>query len=105
MDASLEPPCPGRGAESVQHARRREREFRDVGVELLAVLGEHVIAAAHRADRRRQRAAARVAEALAGPQQGLVADDAVAADFLDLVFGVGDDPVPRDQMRAYSAAI
>ena len=64
---------------------------------LLAVVGDHLVAALHRADRRLEHGTAGVAEALARLQVRLLADHAVAAHFLHLAVGVGDDPVAGQQ--------
>ena len=81
----------------MQHARHRKREHRDVRVERVTVRRDHLVRAAHRAHGRLQAGAARVLEALAGLQERLLADDAGALDFLDLMLGVGDDPVAADR--------
>ena len=70
---------------------------RDRRVEVRAVVGDHLVAALHGAHRRFDHGAARVAEALARLQVRLLADHAVAAHFLHLAVGVGDDPVARQQ--------
>ena len=63
---------------SVQRVRQREGEGGDGGVELAAVGAVHLVGAVHRAARRLEHAAARVLEVLAGPQHGLLPDDARA---------------------------
>jgi len=85
--------------------RNRERERRNRRVELAAVLGNHLVAAAHRADRRGQARARRVLEALARREPRLLADDTGAPDFLHAVLAVGDDPVPRHEPRGDRADI
>ena len=89
----------------MQDARHRQHELGDRRLKLHAVLGRHLVAALHGADRRRQLAAAGVFEALAGSQQGLVADHAEAAHLLHLAFRIGDEPVARDQLRADIAGV
>ena len=76
----------------------REHKFRDLRFKPRAVLGDAKIGARHRALRRRQRGAAGVFELLAGLQQRLMADHAQSAHFFDLVIGIGDDPVARNQL-------
>jgi hypothetical protein len=49
--------------------------------------------------------AAGITEALAGLEVGLFAHHAVAADFLNLAVGVGDDPVPREQSCRHAAFV
>jgi hypothetical protein len=83
----------------------RERERRDRRVELHAVVREHLVGALHRADRRFQYGAARVAEALAGHQVRLLADHALAAHLLHLAVRIGDEPVAAQQFRRHGAAI
>ena len=72
---------------------------------MLAVIGDHLVAAFHGADRRLQHGATGIAEALAGLEIGLFSHHAFAAYFLHLAVGVGDDPVPREQARGYAAFI
>ena len=90
---------------SVQRAGNRQRKRRDRNVEREAVLREHLVRAAHRADRRRDAGAARVFEALARLQHRLLAHDPLPADFLDPLLGVGDDPVPADELRGDAAGV
>ena len=61
-----------------------QREGRDLDVEVVAVLGDHLVGAAHHAGRGLQRAARGVLERLARTQHRLLADDARALDFLDV---------------------
>ena len=89
----------------MQHARHRKHELDDWRLELHAVLGCHLVAALHGAHRRRQLATAGVLEALPRRQQGLVADHTQATDFLNMAFGVSDDPVPRNQLRRNIAGV
>ena len=86
-------------------ARHRERERRDRRVEMRAVVGQHLVAALHGADRSFEHRAAGVAEALAGQQVRLLADHAFAAHFLDLAVRVGDHPVTRQQPRRHLAFV
>ncbi len=90
---------------SVQNARYRQRKFGDLGFELHAVVGGHLIAAAHRPDRRLELAAARVLKLFTGLEQGLLADNTETAHFLNARVGVGDDPVARDQLRRDGADV
>ena len=64
--------------------RYREREWRDRRIEADAVVGQHLVTALHSADRRFEDSATRVAESLARLQVRLLADDTLAANFLDL---------------------
>src|SRR5258705_6314089 len=72
-----------------------ERKRRHVDLKALAALADHLIAPGHEARRGRQRHARGVFEALARREHRLLADHALAADFLLVSGGVGDDPVPR----------
>src|SRR5512138_251583 len=54
----------GFAPESVEQAGHREGERRDVRIELRAVVGKHLIAALHRANRRFEDGAARISEPL-----------------------------------------
>src|SRR5262245_309164 len=103
-------PLQSRGALSVeeglmQYTWHRKGEGSDRRVEVLTVVGHHLVGALHRSHRRLEDRAARVAETLAGLEVGLLADHAVAAHFLHLAVGVGDDPVSRHQSRRYRAFI
>ena len=71
----------------MKRAGNREREARDGRVERVSVLGEHLVAAAHGADRRGNHRAAGVFERLARLQQRLLANDAKA--FADQVIKTG----------------
>src|SRR5260370_37613055 len=82
-----------RSVEARRLLRRIEREGGNAHQEILAVSRFHLVVADHEAGRRRQRAAAGVFEALAGRPDGLLADDAGAADLLKLPASGGDLPV------------
>src|SRR5688572_14050375 len=84
---------------SVQDAGNGESELGNVRLEAGAVLGDHLVGALHRAHRRGYRRAAGVLEALTRLQQRLRADHAEPAHFLDDALGIGDDPVPADELR------
>jgi hypothetical protein len=73
---------------------------------MLAVVGQHLVAALHRADRRFEHGRAGVTEALSGKQIGLLAHDAFAAHFLDHVaVGIGDDPMSCQKPRGNLAFV
>ena len=74
----------------MQRARLGQHELGDRHFEAVAILGHAEVFAVHRALRRGALGAAGVFELLARLQQRLVADDAEAAHFLDLIVGVGD---------------
>src|SRR5687767_9594875 len=63
------------------------------------VLGDHLVAPAHRADGGGDGGAARVLERLSGLHERLLADHTLAFDFLYFVVRVRDDPVPAEEAR------
>ena len=89
----------------VQDARHGKRELGNRRLESRAVGRDHLVAAAHGADRRGDRGAARVLEALARLQQRLRADHAEAAHLLHQALRVGDDPVAADELRGNGAGV
>ena len=90
---------------SVKNSRHRQPERSDRGVELLSVVGHHLIAALHGADGSLYDRTAGVAKSLARLEVRLLADDAVAAGLFHVAVGVGDDPVTRQQPRRYLAFV
>jgi ribulose-phosphate 3-epimerase len=90
---------------SMQHARDGEDEFGNFAVEARAVFRHHLVGAFHRPDRRAELAAAGVFKGFARFEQRLFADNAEAAHFLNLIVGIGDDPVARYQLRRCAADI
>ena len=89
----------------MQHARRRQREFWDGRVEARAIFGNHLVTAAHRAHWCGQYRAAGVFKTFAGLQFGLRTNNALAFDLLNQIVGVGDDPVPADELRRRAAGV
>ena len=85
--------------------RTVEEERRDNNVKTLAAFRAHRIGAAHHAGRRRQRRAGRIAENLAGFDHRRFADNACAANFLDLAAAVGDLPKPVRDGEVFAALI
>ncbi len=73
-------------------------EERHLGLELGPVAADHLEGSRHRAEGRRERAARGVFEALAGLEDGLLADDAGAVDLLGMARPVDDRPVAIDQL-------
>src|SRR5690606_16499263 len=71
----------------------------------MSVGGLHLIAAAHAADRGVEHGAAGVAVLLTGGEEGLLADDAVAAHLFDVAAAVGDDPVAAQQAGGNGAGV
>ena len=90
---------------SVERVGLSEGEGGDLRIELLAVLGDHLVGSVHGPKRGVEGAAGGVAERLAGPEDRLLADDARSADVLLLTLGVGDDPVPRDQLDGLTSLV
>ena len=71
----------------------------------MAVVAEHLVFALHGADRRFYHGPTGVAKDLARLKVGLLADHTLAADLLDLAVGVGDEPVPVQQLGGRAARI
>src|SRR5215470_10214026 len=85
--------------------RAVQRERRDVDLEALAGLGDHLVAPGHETRSRRKRYAARILEALAGAEHRLLADHAFAPDLLPATRCIGDDPVSRAQLHRFLAGV
>src|SRR5258708_923708 len=83
----------------VEYSGHRQPEGRDRRVEMLAIIGDHLIAALHGADGGLDHGAGRVAKSLPGLQVRLLADDAIAAGFLHIAVRIRDDPVTCEQAR------
>ena len=77
----------------------------DFHVETVPGAGFHLIGTDHNAGRCRKRRAAGVFERLAGRQHGLFADHAVALHFLDITQGIGDPPMPGQQLNRFLAVV
>src|SRR2546428_12856082 len=97
------------GPPLVEAAGLRERERRDLRVELPPVLGHHPVRPPHRSVRRLQHCPAGVLELLAGPEHRLVPHNPVAFHFLAFAVTVCDDPVAaahlgRHGPQAFDAA-
>src|SRR5664279_935496 len=90
---------------SVQRGGERQSELTDRRIEGMRVFGHAEEGAAHRAVRRSQPRPARVLEGFAGLQHRLVADHGEAAHLFDVAVGIGDDPVPGDQLAGDVAAV
>src|SRR4029453_6726207 len=89
----------------LQDARHGEPEGRDRCIEPFAFVRDHLVAALHGTDRGFDHGAARIAEALAWFEMGLLADDAVAAHFLHLAVRIRDDPVAGQELRGHAALV
>src|SRR3984957_4566411 len=81
----------------VQDSRNGQPEGRDRGIELEPVVGHHLVASLHSANRSLDDGAARVAESLARLEIGLLAHDPVAAGLLHVAVCIRDDPMTREQ--------
>ncbi len=80
----------------VQNAGNGEGEWRDRCFEICAVVGFHMVATLHRADRRLQYRAARIAKRFARIQMRLFAHDTVARHFLNFAICIGNYPVAAE---------
>jgi len=89
----------------VQYPGHGKDELGNFRIETGAVLGGHLVAALHGAHGRGEGAAAGVLVGLPRLQQGLVTHHAEATHFLHLAFGIGDDPVPGDQLGGHAAGV
>src|SRR5436190_21076717 len=96
---------PRRGLELQRRRGRHEEEAADLDVEAAAVLALERVAALHRPPRRRERAEADVAVAVADAELRELAHHAAAAHFVALALAVDDDPVPRQQPRRLVAGV
>ena len=86
--------------------RAVEAEGGDCGVEGFAGDGgDHVVGADHEAGGGLERGAGGVFEALAGLEEGLLADDAVALDDLEASAGVGDAPGAAEELHGFGAVV
>jgi len=79
----------------VQGAWNREREGRYFSIKFITVIGDHLVAALHAANRRGDHGAAGILETLARFQMRLLSDNAFTFYFLDIAVGVRDQPVTR----------
>ncbi len=76
-----------------------QRKRSDLGIERVAAVRDHLKGSVHRAERGLQRTKRRVLERLPRREQGLLSHDTRTADLLDVSVGVGDDPMPREQLN------
>lgn len=86
-------------------ARDGEGERRNLSVETLPIVGNHLIGAVHRANGSFQYGTARVAKTLAWIQVRLFADDAFASNLLNIAVRVRNDPVAGEQFGGNRASI
>src|SRR5688572_19803704 len=89
----------------LQHARHRQTEGWDWGIEPVTVVRDHLVTPLHRTDRGLNDGSARISEALSRLQVRLFAHNAVAPDFLHLAVRVGNHPVARQQTRGGAAFV
>ncbi len=89
----------------MQTARNTQREFWNLRLERGAILCNQLVRPAHRPNRRFELATARVLELLSRPQQRLLTNHARPANLLHSRVAVGNDPVPRNQLRSDRAHV
>ena len=89
----------------MQNTRHTQYKLWNLDIELRAVVGMHPITAAHRADLCGQHRTAGVFEILVRLEQGLFSHYALPAHFLNVVVGIGDDPVTADEFGGDAAEI
>lgn len=77
----------------------RERERGDLDIELVAILGGHLVGPVHRAGWGIERTKAAILEGLPRLEGGLFADHTRPLDLFHVPFPVGDDPVPTNQLN------
>lgn|SRR5690606_3568706 len=86
-------------------SRHGQHEFVYWHLERNAIITDAVIAAPHGTERRGQRTSAGVFECFTRRQQGLLAHDAKAANLLNLLIRISDDPVTADDLGGVFAII
>ena len=87
----------------MQQSRHGQTHWCDGRIEVRAVIGDHLIAALHRTDRRFQHGAAGIAEPLARQQIRLLAHDAFAAH-VDAELGLDPDDLTNPWQAAGASA-
>jgi hypothetical protein len=83
----------------------REREGRDLDIELLVILVGHLVGAVHGPERSCEGTARRVLKISARRQNGLIANDTGALDFFHFSHAVGDDPMAADELDRVAAFV
>lgn len=83
---------------SVQYIRNRKCERRDLGIEFIAIISDHLVASLHRANGCIHEGARGVLEAFAGLQVGLFANNALTTYFLNLSVAVSNNPVSCQEL-------
>src|SRR2546430_8616033 len=73
-------------------------EPRDFHVEVIAVFSDHLVGTAHHAGSGLERAPRPILKCLAGREYGLLADDAGAANLLQLAVRVGNQPMTAEEL-------
>lgn len=89
----------------MQDARDAEEEFGNLDLKRVTVISGHLIVTTHVSHGRGQCGATAILEGLTGIQDGLLADHTQATHLLNLLQGIGDDPVARDELRCNRAAV
>ena len=73
-------------------------EGRNRRIELLSLRRDHLIGAVHRPKRGGERTARGVLKRLSWCENGLLTNNPWTFYFLDLAIGIGNDPVPTDEL-------
>jgi hypothetical protein len=89
----------------MQHAWHGKGEGRNWRFELGTVFCRHLITALHHAHGRRQYGTTGILKMLARLQQGLHPYHTQPAYFLNVLIGIGNDPMTADQLRSNVAVI
>src|SRR3989338_5049051 len=89
----------------MQNTRHTQYKLRNLDIELRAVVGMHPIAAAHRADLCGQHRAAGVFKTLVRFKQWVLFRSSLSAHLLNMVVGIGDDPVTAGESGGDAAEI
>ena len=89
----------------MNRVRLTQCKWRHFDVESVAIRRHHLIRSLHRTERRLQWAARSVFERLPWVESRLLTDDAKSPNLLDTIFGIGDGPVPTDQLYGIRALV
>ena len=89
----------------MQGSRHHQGKFWDRGLKKLGFLGHAEVLPTHRASWRRQGCPTGVLKLLSRTKQGLLTDNAQAADLLDVVIPIGNEPMARNQLNTGCAGV
>ena len=89
----------------MQYARDTQYELGNGRVKFSAVLRYHLVAARHSAHLCGEHRTACILEALVWPEDRLFAHDPLAAHFLHILIGIGNNPMTTDQLDSGIAFI